>query len=599
MPSTENGSFEGVEPVLSAQLSAASVFENLPVGTYVCAADGRIVRYNAAAAELWGRTPNPDADERFCGSHRLLSLDDRHIPHAECPMAVALATGCAYRDQRIKIERPDGTRITALVNIEPLRDDRGVVAGAVNIFRKTEPPALTNAPAIPDEISFAQTLQALPAAIYITDAEGKILFFNEAAVGMWGVRPEIGHSKFCGSWKLYRPDGTPLPHDECPMAIALKEQRAISGEEAAAERPDGVRIPFLAYPTPLFDAAGALVGAVNMLVDISARKSAELASQRLAAIVESSDDAILSKDVNGIITSWNRGAERVYGYREEEVIGQPVTLLIPDDRQDEEPHILARIRSGERIEHYETVRQKKDGSLIDVSLSVSPVFDASGQVIGASKIARDISERRRAEEQKDLMFREMDHRVKNLFALASGLVNLSAGGAASIHELVSDLQGKFRALARVHTLTLSSPESDATQHTATLHKLITEVTQPYRREDGTPRVVVDGVDLPLGRNTVTNVALLLHEFATNALKYGALAAPKGEVTVDISSVGDDVRIVWFEPGVHPAQDGPSADGFGSRLARATVAALNGHFTRVFTDSGLEIVLTLPKVKAQE
>ncbi|KFC61705.1 Signal transduction histidine kinase [Devosia sp. LC5] len=485
------------------------------------------------------------------------------------------------------------------MSIEPLKDHNGHVVGAVNVFRDSSLhwPSLRTSDA--GATSLAQILQALPAAIYTTDAAGKITFFNEAAVSLWGARPEIGRSEFCGSWKLYWPDGTPLPHDQCPMAIALKEQRAIAGQEAAAERPDGARVPFLAYPTPLFNEAGELAGAVNMLVDISGRKAAELASQRLAAIVESSDDAILSKDVNGIIMSWNQGAERVFGYREDEVIGKPVTILIPQDRQDEEPRILARIRQGERIDHYETVRQRKDGSLIDVSLSVSPIADADGKVVGASKIARDISDRRRAEEQKDLLLHEMNHRVKNLFALAGGLVNLSARGALSVQDLVSDLQGKFLALARAHSLTLATAETDFHQ-IATLHALIAEVTEPYCGDEASgPRIIVVGDDFSLGRSAITNIALLLHEFATNALKYGALAEPTGQVVVECSGEGDTFRMIWREDGVGQRGVDSSQEGFGSRLARATIGALGGSFSREFTNHGLEIKVTLPQAKIRE
>lgn len=444
-----------------------------------------------------------------------------------------------------------------------------------------------------------QILQALRAAIYTTDAAGKISFYNDAAVEMWGVRPEIGRNEFCGSWKLYWPDGTPLPHDQCPMAIALKERRAINGQEAVAERPDGTRIPFLAYPTPLFNEVGELVGAVNMLVDISERKSAELASQRLAAIVESSDDAIISKDTNGIITSWNGGAQRLFGYYEHEVIGKPVTILIPSDRQDEEPEILSRIRRGERIEHYETIRQKKDGSLIDISLSVSPIVDSSGKVVGASKIARDISDRRRAEEQKDLLLGEMNHRVKNLFALAGGLLNLSARDAASVPDLVSDLQGKFLALSRAHSLTLSGTEINPHQ-TTTLHTLIAEVTEPYHHEGRSEcRIVVSGSDIELGRSAVTNIALLLHEFATNALKYGALVDPSGQVRIECFEQEHDFCITWREDGVVLRAGDSAREGFGSRLARAAITALSGSFSRDFTEGGLEIRLTVPPAKLRE
>ena len=275
-------------------------------------------------------------------------------------------------------------------------------------------------------LALSDVLEALPEAVYTTDAIGRITFYNKAAAAVWGVSPELGKNQFCGSWKLYWPDGTPLPHAECPMATALKEQRPIRGREAIAERPDGTRIPFLAFPTPIFDAAGNLIGAVNMLVDLTDRAIAEEAVQRFAAIVKSSDDAILAKDLNGKIITWNRGAERLFGYTAEEAIGQPIAMLIPLDRQSEEPDILARVRRGERIDHYETIRRRKDGSLVEISLSVSPIKNREGRVIGASKIARDITERRRAEEQQHLLIREMDHRVKNLFALASSVVSLSA-----------------------------------------------------------------------------------------------------------------------------------------------------------------------------
>ena len=129
-------------------------------------------------------------------------------------------------------------------------------------------------------------IEAIPAAVYMTDAEGCLTFYNEAAAALWGCRPELGDTKFCGSWKLYWPDGTPLPHDQCPMAMALHQRRPIRGMEAVAERPDGTRIPFIPYPTPLFDESGRLTGAVNMLVDISERKRAEAVLEERNAQVE-------------------------------------------------------------------------------------------------------------------------------------------------------------------------------------------------------------------------------------------------------------------------------------------------------------------------
>jgi PAS domain S-box-containing protein len=188
-----------------------------------------------------------------------------------------------------------------------------------------------------------------------------------------------------------------MPHDECPMAVALKTGRVIRGAEAIAERPDGTRVWFTPYPTPLYDNDGNIISGINMLVDITDRKHAEAARARLAAIVESSDDAIISKDLQGVITSWNNAAQRLFGYTAEEAIGKPVTMLMPPDHIDEEPGILNRIRHGQPVEHYETVRQRKDGSLIDISLTVSPVKDDRGRIIGAAKVVRDIAQRKAAE----------------------------------------------------------------------------------------------------------------------------------------------------------------------------------------------------------
>jgi len=265
-----------------------------------------------------------------------------------------------------------------------------------------DPASLVQAEAIlvggaADENRLRCVLDSLPAAVYTTDAAGRVTYYNRAAVELAGREPVLGRDEWCVTWRLYQPDGTPLPHDRCPMAIAIRENRAVRGMEAILERPDGTHVPFLPYPTPLRDDTGALVGAVNMLVEISERKAAEKARAYLAAIVESSDDAIIGKDLRGVVTSWNRSAEVTFGYRAEEIIGRPIHVLFPPDRLFEEDLILERIGRGERIEHFETVRRRKDGREIDVSLTISPIRDDSARIIGVSKIARDITEQKRAE----------------------------------------------------------------------------------------------------------------------------------------------------------------------------------------------------------
>ena len=447
-----------------------------------------------------------------------------------------------------------------------------------------------------DDDYYRQVLDDLPAAIYTTDASGRITYYNHAAATLWGHRPILGESEWCGSWKLFWPDGRALPHGECPMAIAIKERRPLRGVEAVAERPDGTRVPFMPYPTLLLDAAGDVIGAVNMLVDLSDRKRAEEATRRMAAIVASSADAIIGKSLDGVVLSWNRAAEDLFGYSAKEMIGKSVSILIPPDRQDEEPEILDRIRRGEAVEHYETLRQRKDGGLVEISLTVSPVLDEEGRVVGASKIARDISERRRAAQQQQLLLREMDHRVKNLFTLASGLVALSARSAKDPRELVAAIQDRLGALANAHTLTISpSTHPDAgPQAGTTLHTLIRTITSPYEtRGDGAMRVSITGPDLPLEGSPMTSFALLLHEFATNAAKYGALSTARGEVRISCRADADWFKLDWAETGGPELTEAPHAEGFGGAITRSTIERqFGGSLSHEWRTDGLVIQMAI-------
>jgi PAS domain S-box-containing protein len=281
---------------------------------------------------------------------------------------------------------------------QPIRDGDGVVEGILVHAVEVTDKVMARQEVEKRERQFREMIDALPAAIYTTDAEGRLTHYNPAAVEFSGRTPELRTDQWCVSWKLYYPDGRPMPHDKCPMAIALKEGRTIQGAEAIAERPDGTRRWFIPYPTPIRDAQGRIIGGINMLLDITERKQAEEAMAHLAAIVASSDDAIISKNLDGIIQSWNKSAEHMFGYTAEEAVGKHITLIVPEDRRDEEKNILARLRHGERIDHFQTVRRRKDGSTLDLSLTISPVKDSAGRVIGASNVARDITHLKQIEQ---------------------------------------------------------------------------------------------------------------------------------------------------------------------------------------------------------
>jgi PAS domain S-box-containing protein len=176
--------------------------------------------------------------------------------------------------------------------------------------------------------------------------------------------------------------------------------------------------------------------------DITDKRKAEQYRRWLASVVATSSDAIVSKDLNGIVTSWNKGAEKLFGYTAEEMVGRPIATLIPRDRLNEEPMILKRIARGEAIDEYETVRQRKDGSQVWVSLSVSPVTNGEGRIVGASKIARDITERRHAETQRAVLMGELNHRVKNTLATVQAIAAQTLSNSKSISEARSAFEAR-------------------------------------------------------------------------------------------------------------------------------------------------------------
>jgi PAS domain S-box-containing protein len=790
-------------------------------------------------------------------------------------------------------------------------------------------PALLGA-AIPDPSSpdFHKIVEALPAAVYVTDEDGNITYYNEAAAKLWGHRPPLGDSKWCGSWRLYWPDGTPMAHDECPMAQAVKQGRPITGVEAIAERPDGSRVHFMPFPMPLRDADGILTGAVNMLVDITDRRRVEdriqesearyrgifegvrvalweedfsgimallddlrqagvtdvrgyfgenpealskaiasvrildvnryalelfeasrkdellgsldriflpatqatfleelvtlaegrrrfeseavlrtlqgghldaaltiafdgarcertlvsildisamkaaqrtlrdqkqrlkilnrvarsissnldlerivqsvtdiateatgakfgaflyrmpdeqiesyvlyassgaareavarlellqrtvqldatfrdgspvrfddfreqsadgkniphletngglpvisflavpvlsktgqlhgglffghdapaaftqeleeivtsIAAQaaiaidnagllrsarleniqrgraeedtrRFAAIIENSDDAIISKNLDGIITSWNKGAERLFGYTAQEAIGRSIVMLMPPERVDEEPVIIARIRRGERVEHYDTVRRRKDGTLIDISLTVSPVKDADGRIIGASKIAHDITDRKRAEQQQQLLVGEIRHRIKNTLATVQAIARQTLQDTP-VEEREAFI-ARLMALANAHDLLTLERWNQAA-----LRDVVDRALKPFQEKHSTRFLIRGPDDAWLDAQRASLLTMALHELGTNAVKYGSLSNSYGIVrlTWEIETNGEaqKVKLAWRELG-GPLVVPPERKGFGSFLIERALQGGGGKSTLEFNPNGL-------------
>lgn len=313
-------------------------------------------------------------------------------------------------------------------------------------------------------------------------------------------------------------------------------------------------------------------------------------SLRLAAIVESSFDAIISKDLNGIIKTWNRAAERLFGYTAEEVLGRSILIIIPPSRHDEEIHIIERIRAGHKIEPFETVRLRKDGREIEMELTISPIMDRGGHIIGASKIARDITYRKEVERRIRLLMGEVNHRVKNQYAVILAMVSETTKRARSTSEFESQIRERIMALSSSHDLLVTTNWKGAP-----LSELIAAQLKPF---DQAGRVTFAGPALTLSPNAVQHLGIAFHELATNSVKYGALSQMQGMIRVEWSvdtdvEKGETFRLVWREKG-GPDIDQIGQRGFGSVvLERAAPMALNGSGTLEYGDNAMSWTLLAP------
>jgi two-component system, chemotaxis family, CheB/CheR fusion protein len=302
-------------------------------------------------------------------------------------------------------------------------------------------------------------------------------------------------------------------------------------------------------------------------------------SQMLAAIVDSSNDAIVSKNLNGIITSWNKGAERLFGYSADEIVGRSVMTLIPLDRHNEETEILQRLHRGECIDTYETIRCRKDGSLVDVSLTISPIRNEAGRTVGASKIARDITASKLARDQQTLLLREMRHRVANLVTVIDALGRNAVPKDEPATEIFfTTFMGRVRALLSVGEIVVSS-----SARTADLGEVAKLALSPFM-DSYAPRLHVSGPAVMLAENMAGGLALAFHELATNAVKYGALKNANGSVDLAWNVTEDRVEIVWKEHTAH-AISAPARRGFGTRLIKYAIAGQQSSQTDLRFESG--------------
>jgi PAS domain S-box-containing protein len=439
-------------------------------------------------------------------------------------------------------------------------------------------------PAMPVTDSSAAYLAAIVSAsadaILGTSRDGTVRSWNTACERLFGrtAADMIGQSVL----------------DIVPDELRDQEQtmlaRAAGG--AAVENYETVRLAANGRPTevavtlsPIRDAVGIVIGVSSVIRDIGEKKQAERGAAMLAAIVTSTSDGVVSKTLGGIVTSWNKSAERILGYTEAEMLNRSIRSIIPPDRQAEEDRILATVLAGEIVDNFETVRIRKGGALIDVAVTVSPVRDALGHIVGASKIVRDITDKRRTREQLRTLLAEVNHRSKNMLSLVQAIARQMTRQSQQL-DLDRFLE-RLQAIAGNQDLLIQNdwrfiPIAD----------LVRSQLWTFGDAIGS-RIHIDGPPTELTPEAAQAIGMAMHELATNAAKYGALANDDGRIDIGWSQHDNCFTMHWVEQG-GPLVAPPLRSGFGSRVIADMVRlSLDGSVEVLFAPSGLRWHLVCP------
>jgi PAS domain S-box-containing protein len=504
--------------------------------------DGVVTSWNPAAERIFGYTAEEMIGQSIA---RIIPADQLE---EEKLILSRVRSGQRIEHFQTVRQRKDGSHVYLSISVSPVRDASGSIIGASKIARDIT--SQHDGERIRGLL--AAIVESSDDAIISKDLNGTITSWNHAAQRLYGYAPEemIGESVM----KIVPPD---LHDEELRILAKVREGHRIEHFETSRIARDGRRIEVSITVSPVRSSSGAIIGASKMARDLTSLREADRTRATLAAIVTGSDDAIISKTLRGIVSSWNPAAERLYGFRTEEMVGQSIMKIIPPHLQHEEEEILAKIRAGEPIDHFETVRQRKDGTLIEVSITVSPLRDSLGRVVGASKIARDITAQREAQRRKDEFLAVLAHELRNplapirnaiaLFA-QPGLTPEQRGRAHAIAErqfahmsrLLDDLldvsrltRGHVelkRSRVELHTLVQQALEATRSYYEERRHKLVV-------REAGEPIwLLADAV----------RITQILANLLTNAAKYTDAG---GEVEIATRRAGDEAVITVSDNGI--------------------------------------------------
>jgi PAS domain S-box-containing protein len=606
--------------VLESAQYLAAIVENSDDAIVSIDRDGKILSRNEAATRMYGYSE----DEAVGQPIDIVIPEDPERRQEELDIRARIGRGERIEHYETERRRKDGTRFPVSLSISPVRDTFGrIVAAATSARDISQRRVLESAQYL------AAIVENSDDAIVSKDLEGRILSWNDAATRMYGYTAEEAIGRPIDIVILDEPKRR---QEELDIRARIARGERIEHYETERRRKDGTRFPVSFSISPVRDASGRIVAAAGFARDISERRVLESA-QYLAAIVENSDDAIVSIDLGGKILSWNDAAERMYGYSEDEAVGQPIDIVIPEDKgkRQEEVDIRDKMARGEQIKHYETTRRRKDGAVFQVSVSISPVRDASGRIVAAAGFARDISVRKRLEAERRRAtgfltsfanFSAHDFKTPMqhiLWDSQAALESLSASDPAEVRKKLERITATSRWMqSRTDGLLVASglsqgkhpPRERVSSQQAfdEAHRTLAEVDQLVQR------ATVTSEPLPEVVSNEVLLGFLFRNLLENACKYGRVDVP---VTVHVSaervngrwqfSIKDNGRGISpdrlesiFEAGVRG--ENVTADEPGSGIGLHFCRTIIGwHQGRIWAESGPELgsifKFTIPDLRA--
>ena len=577
--------------------------EHLPLGIVVLDCDFRLLFINQRHAEL-NRLP---LDAQLGKTLR------EYLPHVadaiEPKLQFVAEYACPLIHQRIKGRHPrfDGVLVHRLASYYPLLDEQGKTRLILGVIQDASVDDFEATLRQESEERLLRVLDNLFAFVGVLELDGTLLHANRAPLEAAGIQPaDVEGKKF---WDCYWWSYSAEVQEQLRQAAA----RCIKGEVSRYDVPvrmrDGVLIWIEFMLAPLRDEYGRITHLIPSGIDISKRHESEQALHRseehLRSVIESSDDAIITKSLDGRVTSWNPAAERLLGYEAAEMIGKPITTIFPPELMAEEAVLMRKISQGERIPGFETQRIHRSGRLLDVSVTISPLRDKSGQVVGACKLARDVSHQKQqmhmleqALEEKTTLLHEVHHRVKNNLQIVSSLLNLQARKASpEVAAVLAESQGRIKAMALIHQLLYESHHMSEVNLNDFLKNLIALSAPLYATEKKGIRLLLNpGNDTGISLHVQQMIpcGLVVNELILNAIKHAFPFGRSGLITISAVRSGNRIVISVQDDGQGLPDDfsWQSQQGLGSQLIPMFVRQLHGQLSHESSTTGTLVSVTL-------